>query len=269
MAVLAVALVLVAVQAHAVFISPVTITIRENQSATRITVNNRSDKPRVVNLSWERRTMTKDGKPLKLEDGETHPGYKPADPYIRFSPRQFTLQPYSYQKIRLIVMRPKDMEPGEYRSHLLLQERPVPTNKDGAMVAANGEPVKQAFGGEVRLQVNKATPVYVLQGETDLKLALESAALSTMEGKPSVKFRVVNDSTRTTYAKIEVDCKKSDGTVTTEGVAMLRIYPEADYVDSEKPFKQMDPAQCSSLTLRAMGYKDFEYDGKELARTTL
>lgn len=277
------------VGAQAVFISPVLIVIKDKQVATRITVNNRSDKPRLIKLSWERRSMTADGEMVKLEEGETLPGYRPADPFIRFSPRQFVLQPRSYQKIRMIAMRPGDMEPGEYRSHILLEERPVvddPENRvvaetdadaekgegEGADATAEAENTGQkraSFGGQVVVEVNKSTPVFLLHGETHIDLNFTRAAIITQDDQKKLDVAVANNSTRSIYAQLRLVCKQGNGEVVSESSGILRLYPEAKNVQNSFKLRNIDPSACAQLDVLALGYKDFEYDDREIARTSV
>ena len=37
---------------------------------------------------------------------------------IRYAPRRVTVPPGGSQQIRILLRRPRDLEPGEYRSHL-------------------------------------------------------------------------------------------------------------------------------------------------------
>lgn len=271
-------------RAQAVFITPVLIVFQDKQVATKITVNNRGDTPRKVRLSWERRTMTEDGAMVKLEEGEEMPGYRPADPYLRFSPREFILQPRRYQKIRMIAMRPGDMAPGEYRSHILLEERPVKEVAENQVADASdaqgdqelqetpktgpeGGAVK--FGGQIVLQVNKSTPVFLLQGETNVDISIASAAIVSLEGKPALNVVVDNTSTRSIYAQMQLVCKGADGNADFENVFVLRLYPEAKHVENTHALKKLDTAGCGSMSVNAIAYKDFALDGQVIATASV
>ena len=48
------------------------------------------------------------------------------DRIVRFTPRQVTLDPRVTQVVRLQVRKPENLEPGEYRSHLLFRAIPRP-----------------------------------------------------------------------------------------------------------------------------------------------
>ena len=78
--------------------------------------------------------MTENG---SLEEAdEAKPGEQFADKLIRYSPRQITLEPGRTQTVRLLVRKPRDLAPGEYRSHLLFQS--VPPADFGTSVEAEG-----------------------------------------------------------------------------------------------------------------------------------
>lgn len=268
------------VGAHAIFVNPVTIVLKDKDVATRVTINNRSNKPKLIKLSWERRAQLADGTMVKLNEGdENPPGYRPADPYVKFSPRQFVLQPKTYQKVRMVAMRPGDMAPGEYHSHLLIEEFPVDASAAATAAAAaeGGEDAEEAakvaeasskggFGGRIELRINKSTPVFLLTGETKIDLAVEHANVVMLDGKPQLDVAVTNESTRSIYVQVIADCKGADGALTSENIFMMRIYAEAKRVANAKPFKTIDPKQCSALDMRLVGAEDFEYDGKTIMK---
>ena len=246
-------------QAYAVFVSPTFVVFDKNTRTARITVNNRSNQIKVLTFEWQRRVITADGSSRELKDGETYPGYRPADPYIKFSPRKIILKPFQHQSVRLALQRPVDMAPGEYRSHFFIKEEQLRT----AEMKTKDE---KGLSGQVIVNVNKSMPVFVRQGETSLHVDLQKADLIQKDGQPYLSVLVTNDSTRSTYGRVELSCQLPDGEFREKYVS-LRIYSEVKRVEREIPLKDKEIlAKCGALplTMQLVAVGDFEYGGKPL-----
>jgi hypothetical protein len=59
-----------------------------------------------------------------------------ADAIVRFAPKQLVLNPGESQVVRVMVNRPADLAPGEYRSHLVFQNVP---RKDAPNAVTSGK----------------------------------------------------------------------------------------------------------------------------------
>jgi len=261
------AILIPSIQANAVFVSPVLVIFEKHNRTARITINNRSKQTKVVTFDWQHRAMKPDGKIVKLKEGETSPGYRPADPYIKFSPRRVVLKPLQHQKIRLLVQRPADMEPGEYRSDLLIKEE---NYKEAERNVSAGK--QKGISGEINFQVYKSIPVFIRHGDTHVNVKLQSAALITKDNKPHIHIELTNDSTRSLYGQIHLECQTASGEVIDEKFIMLRIYAEAKNIKHDvKLFDRMDVSRCTSLKTKIIGRNDAEYAGKILSEinTTL
>ena len=106
-------------ESHAAFVSPTKVFIHDGRTSASVSIANTSDETLVYTFEWERRARSKDGKGMHLlQDGETFEGYRPADPYLVYSPRRVVVEPGETQRVRVFARRSKDMPPGEYRSHL-------------------------------------------------------------------------------------------------------------------------------------------------------
>ena len=246
---------------HAVFVAPRMVMLEENQRTARVTVNNRSAQTKIITFDWEHRAMTEDGKMKKLKDGETLPGYKPADPYIKYSPRRIILRPGQHQKVKLLVQRPPDMENGEYRSHLLIQEN----NYQDPELDTEG--AEKGLTGQLIINVSKSIPIFVRQGETTVNITSLQAERIFKEGKPFIRVSFNNDSTRSIYGQFQIDCQLSDGTFIKDNIGILRIYAEGKNFVKDMPLeKKIDTSACTSLITRIVGKYDTIYKGKTLAR---
>ena len=83
-----------------------------------------------------------------------------AQSLIRFSPRQVTIPGGGSQVVRLMVQKPNDLAPGEYRAHFMVS--PVPEAKSGKNRDAGQSPKKIGISIDIRFQVS--IPILIRQG---------------------------------------------------------------------------------------------------------
>jgi hypothetical protein len=84
---------------------------------------------------------------------------------MRVSPRQVRLKGEERQKIRLMLRRPRDLAPGEYRSQLFVKAITPERN-------ANDSP-KDSLIMSLNIRLSFSGPVIVQQGELDFKIGLK------------------------------------------------------------------------------------------------
>jgi P pilus assembly chaperone PapD len=244
-------------KALAVFVTPVFVTFEPGEQSAILTINNRSNLSKIITFSWERRAMSPDGKTYVLEEGESLPGYMPADPFVKFSPRQVVLKPKQYQKIRLIVQRPADLKDGEYRSHFLIRE-------ENAYIPEvdQGDGSKKGLTGQVLVNIHKSIPVFVRQGTTNIAFEITEANITQTQGEYNLNLSLTNSSTRSLFAEAYLDCISPDGTPINILTYPLRLYYELKTLTKTVPLEKLKSVQCSSLTFRVKALNDREYGGK-------
>lgn len=248
-------------QLQAVFVAPRMVMMEENQRTARVTVNNRTAQTKIITFGWEHRAMTEDGKMKKLKKGETLPRYKPADPYIKFSPRRIILRPGQHQKVKLLVQRPPNMEDGEYHSHFLIQEQ---NYQDPEL---DMDDAQKGLTGQLIINVSKSIPVFVRQGATNINITSMKAEHINKDGKPFMRVSFLNESTRSIYGQVQIDCQLADGSFIKDNIGILRIYAEGKNFVKDMPLeKKIDTSACTSLITRIVGKYDGLYKGKTLAR---
>ncbi len=135
---------------------------------------------------------------------EPAPGEQFADRLIRYAPRQVVLAPGDSQAVRLLVRKPRGLEPGEYRSHLLL--RAIPSQNIGKSVE---EPSSDDTGiSVVLIPIYGVTiPVIVRHGDLTAKVSLTDLALVTAGGQGEgdrLSFRINRDGNRSVLGDLTV-----------------------------------------------------------------
>lgn len=115
-----------------------------------------------------------------------------ADKLIRFSPRRVTVEAGAFQKVRVMVRKPKDLKEGEYRTHLVFQALP---KQDSNSLDENGD-----LSVSVDPIVEVSIPVIVRHGK--LTTTLKVQAPSMEEG--AIDFTLAREGSRSAYGDVEV-----------------------------------------------------------------
>lgn len=134
---------------------------------------------RVVNLR-----MDENGNMQEIDKPD--PGQQFAGDMFRYSPRQVTLEPGAAQAIRILLRKPKNLAPGEYRSHLMMQNVPD----------QSGVSLEQSSGGDgVAIQLvpifGITIPVIVRHGQTAADVSVSDMSIVPPDAEntlPRLKF---------------------------------------------------------------------------------
>lgn len=97
-------------------LAPMRIVFEGRQRTAEIDLMNRGDAPGTYRISFTHLEMTADGRLVELTSPQ--PGARFADEFVRYSPRQITLEAGQTQVLRLQLRKPADLPIGEYRAHL-------------------------------------------------------------------------------------------------------------------------------------------------------
>ena len=98
-------------------ISPTRIAFGERERIKEVQLINTSTQRRTYRVEFVEQKASVDGGYIKLTDNEKS-SFDIASPFIRFSPRQVSLESGQRQSIKLLVRRKSGMNAPEYRSHL-------------------------------------------------------------------------------------------------------------------------------------------------------
>ena len=258
-------------KALAIFVAPTEVFFEKGQRSATITVSNRAKRTKLVTFSWQRKGMTENGKMVFLEGAnDTLPRYRPVDPYIKLSPRRLILKPGQNQIVRILLQKPADLESGEYRSHLFIQEdnyvQKKPSDNNTAIGSDGAE--DKSLSGNLSFIVSRAIPIFMRHGETDVNVTLHQASLIYKKERPRLQISFTNDSTRSIYGQIQLACTLADNTIKNMMLTTLRIYAEAKNFDTDVAFaKKYKPEECVSMAVKIVGKKDRVYGGQDITKT--
>jgi P pilus assembly chaperone PapD len=164
-------------------ITPKRIVAESAGRTATVYIFNRGSAPATYAIGLVDRAMTPDGQIRPVDDVARDPGgaavvaaMKSAAPLIVYTPRRVTLPPGESQTVRLRIVRPGDLAPGEYRTHLTVTQLP-PENA--------GLTAEQAVAplGEGQLAVRVVSlfslsiPVIVRNGPPDVRAGIDHVAL--------------------------------------------------------------------------------------------
>ena len=243
----------------AVFITPMQVNIESGDRVSDLVISNQSTRPQMITLEWERRAMKYGGKMVKLKEGVVVEGYRPADPYLRFSPRRVILIPKESQKIRIIARRTPDMTEGEYHSHLLIKQDDLPK------IQEKEEYIGEGVKGQIKVKVYSSIPVFLRHNKTSVDMSIEKAVIERSGEISILKMSVKNNSTRSLYPRVVLQCSKPDGETEERKVNVMRVYSESEYVEGEFKLKDFDKGQCLQPKAQIIGDGDFEVNGQVLS----
>lgn len=244
-------------KAHATFVVPKRVMIDQGRNSGVVTIMNRTDKAYSYTFDFEDRAQGPNGENLLLKEGETTPGFKSAKDMMIMSPRQVVVQPGQSQKIRIMARRPADLPEGEYHSHLLIKPQPL--------AAAKADQVtKNGLGGTVQVLAYVSIPIFIRTGKTKLDFNITDAQLVDAGERKAIRLAIDNNSTRSLYGRLEVECQNADGTIRKSDISALKMYGEAKRINQDVIIpKSVEPFDnCQKRTLNIYGMQDFEYPNK-------
>lgn len=177
-------------------VAPTRILFDGNDRSSEVTLVNTGDGEATYRISLMHLEMTPLGELKEVTEGEFL-----AEPLIRFSPRQVTLEPNVAQTVRLQIRKPAELPAGEYRSHMLFRAIPKPAGAD----TLDEEP---AQGLVIRLTpvYGVSIPIIVRHEVTGATAGLEGLALEPGDETtpPGLRVTILRDGDRSVYGKLIV-----------------------------------------------------------------
>ena len=203
-------------------VAPTRVVFEGRTRSAQVALINQGKAAQTYRISFTQMRMTEAGRLEEIAEQESSPAF--ADRLIRYSPRQVTLEPGVAQTVRLLVRKPADLEPGEYRSHLLL--RAVPPPESGSSIESL-ELDDGAVGVQLIPIFGISIPVIVRHGELSAGIAVTDLAFQTeAAGNPTVSFRLERSGGRSVYGDVTVTLTPPDGGHETvvQSVKGLAVY---------------------------------------------
>lgn len=163
--------------------------------------------------------MPESGTLKELPSGDAYS----AKPMLRISPRQMVLKPEESQNIRILVRKPRNLEDGEYRTHLRIKL--VEDNVD-AVEASDMQHDNLMI--QVKPRFSLVIPVIFRHGKTTAHVALQHLALEN-KSTPLLHMVLVRSGNSSVIGDVDVEYKTPAGKLLRlqyfSGVAVYRPTP--------------------------------------------
>lgn len=184
-------------------VAPTRIILEGPRRSAEVTLVNVGPTTATYRVSLTHFRMTERGELEEITDPK--PEDRIADPLVRFSPRQVTLEPNLAQTVRIQLRKPADLATGEYRSHLLFRAVPPAETVAGNVEGQN----QQTEGVVIRLTpiYGISIPLIVRHGQTSVSATLSDLQLipaSAPNQVPAVSVRVNRTGNQTIYGDLRV-----------------------------------------------------------------
>ena len=127
-------------QAGGLVVSPSIIEFDGRQRYAKLILVNQDTKTHCYRISFINKRMREDGELVDTDHPAEGEGF--SDKFLRFSPRQVTLEPGIPQTVRVMMRLPAGVKDGEYRSHMLFQQLPdtgKPQKQEGPLYRLDDE----------------------------------------------------------------------------------------------------------------------------------
>ena len=211
-----------------IMISPVRIIMEPNERYATLTIKNVGDATGRYRISMLDSIMQENGA-INLLPAKEYSKYS-ARKMLRISPRSSTLKPQEYQNIRILARRKKNMEDGEYRSHLRITQ--INSNVSALPSYEDPQNDAQQFSISVTPRVSTVIPVIVRQGKdlnpsftiTDVKI------LNEKDDQKNLRFTLNSTNNVSTSGNIQVDYTSPEGEKTT----LIESYSVVVYRETTK-----------------------------------
>jgi len=195
-------------------VSPTRIVFEGGERTKQVNLINNGSETGRFRISFVRRKMTADGKIEELAENEAGMF---SDEFVRFSPRQVTLQPGQSQTVRLMLRKKRGIADGEYRSHMLFQSLPDPAASDINELAGN-----KSEGLSVQLipVIGITIPVIVRQGKLNSSVTLsdfEIKQANTVRASSVLSLIINREGTSSAYGDFRVYFTPKGGAAVTVG----------------------------------------------------
>lgn len=179
-----------------IMVTPTRVIFDAKTRNQKVTVINSGNETGTYRILLVNKRMTPDGNIIDIEKAAA--GEQFADKMIRYSPRQVTLKPGQSQIVRLSLRKPRDLENGEYRSHIKFKAIPKNTGVDIGQI--NDE--KSGIGIKLTAIVSVTIPVIVRHGKTDASASIKSLKLLPPDKnntRPMLSFELQRQGSQSVY----------------------------------------------------------------------
>jgi P pilus assembly chaperone PapD len=200
-----------------VLVAPTRLVFEGRERSGEFVLVNEGDRVERFRISLADRRMNEQGRlePVDELGAEEHS----ARGMLRFSPRQVELRPREPQTIRILLRKPGDLERGEYRAHLQIQQIPPPRP------AAPADDGPRRFGVRIQPIFGVSVPVIVRHGTLGASGRIDGLELVRLDAESmALRFAIHREGDRSLYGDVVAHWLPAGGEAVevgrTNGVAL-------------------------------------------------
>lgn len=247
---------------------PTRVVFEKDQRAAQVELVNQGKTPETYRISLVNRRMSETGEFMVIT--EPGPGEQFSDSMLRYSPRQVTIAPGTSQTVRILLRKPAELAPGEYRSHLQFDRV-----ADASGTSSVEELKKNNSGGMgvvLSALVGASIPVIVRHGDTQAQVSL--SGLTWLPGDsqqaPALGFELHRDGNRSVYGDLSVTFTPKDGQAMELAKASgVAVYAPNSLRRARIPLKTPTGTVLAGGSLRVVYRERAEAGGRVMADATL
>lgn len=250
---------------------PTRVVFEGDQRSAQVELVNQGKTPETYRISVVNRRMGESGEFLVIT--EPGPGEQFAEAMLRYSPRQVTIPAGSSQTVRILLRKPADLAPGEYRSHLQFDR--VADASGSNSVEQLGQDKAGGVGVVLSALVGASIPVIVRHGDTQAKVSLDKlawqpAASHEDNSPPAIAFDIHRDGNRSVYGDLSVSFTPKVGIpIELAKASGVAVYTPNGLRHARIPLSLPDGTVLGGGVVRVSYRERAESGGKLLAESTL
>ena len=248
-------------EAQAVRVSMKRIIFEGPKRSDIVTIMNNSAKEQSYRLGWRRYRMDEKKSLIHIDDKpEEEAKIKWADDMIRFAPRRVTVPPGGSQQVRVLLRRPRDLEPAEYRAHLW-----IVTEEQARDFEPDGQGTGQT-SFKLTMMPALTMPIFVRHGDLEASAKITDLKVGKVDAEHNeISLVLHREGTRSLYGDLKVTC--SSGYVARQ-IRGIAVYPEVAkrFLTFDVKVPAERASECSSVRVEYIADKnDSLYAGKVMA----
>jgi len=228
-----------------------------------ITIVNNTAEEQVYRLGWRNMRMTEDTSLEYVKEGDSLEGLMPAEDMIRYSPRRVVLPAGASQQVRLMLRRPKDLAPGEYRSHFWIQPEAEAVKFDPNPDAPKDKPSIQ-----IKMLTGLTLPVFVRNGNLSASAGITNLKMAVAGGELHVTFDLNREGNRSLYGDMDFVCMGGGGETIVKQLKGIAVYTEITKrsMKYDIPLPEGGAGACQKIKVTYTAEKDDPlFKGKVMA----
>jgi len=206
-------------QGGALMINPKRCVFEGNKRNDVVTLYNDGDDTTSYAISFKHYEMEQNGDFKDIDSIKTDELF--CDNFVKYFPKEVTLAPHTAQTVRLQVLKPKDLPPGEYRSHLYFRG----IERAKALETARHDTDK-TITLNLKAIYGLAIPIIVRNGTTPATVSLSNITLSPADtgGNATLLIDINRTGSESTYGELIVTYKDADKEVELTRVKGVGVY---------------------------------------------